>query len=349
MQNYFVPHFPLNSLVHCSFSFFCVSFFFRIYPQLPPQKSVIVTYVLWLFGGIFGAHHLYLGNDLQAFIWWTTLGGYFGMGWIGEAFRIPEMVREANEDPGFVERFVYQLRTTPKPPFSTSRFLFAIMVGYLWAQLFMVAIPQDKFAGIDWSYLHWLVPFIGALGMRLAFCCFSPLRPSHLTCISISGIYMVGNLGREKGVFWHCLIAAYITYPIRYIIYDESYWLSITLVVSALAFDHWSKEFDRQPRKRRSLKKRFFLLSTGLCIYLSVWLAFFYFNGKVSDGEGDEIPVHEAITNFFASSWWTDIKQTVSDIYTYAQHHGWYEIYKQIIESLDVDGEQKAYKVRLNV
>lgn len=151
-----------------SFFFFCeFSFGHRIYPQLPPQKSVWVTYVLWLFGGIFGAHHLYLGNDLQAFIWWTTLGGYFGMGWIGEAFRIPEMVREANEDPGFVERFVYQLRTTPKPPFSTSRFLFAIMVGYLWAQLFMVAIPQDKFGGIDWSYLHWLVPFVGALGTHV--------------------------------------------------------------------------------------------------------------------------------------------------------------------------------------
>lgn len=180
------------------------------------------------------------------------------------------------------------------------------------------------------------------------FALFFRLCPSHLLCISISGIYMVGNLGREKGVFWHCLLAAYITYPIRYIIYDESYWLSITLVVSALAFDHWSKEFDRAPRKRRSLKKRFFLLSTGLCIYLSVWLAFFYFNGKVSDGEGDEIPVHEAIHNFFASSWWTDIKQTVFDIYQYAQHHGWYEIYKQIIESLDVDGEQKAYKVKLN-
>lgn len=158
---------------------------------------------------------------------------------------------------------------------------------------------------------------------------------------------MVGNIGRERGVLWHCLIAAYVTYPIRYVIYDESYWLTFTLVASALAFDYFSKDFDRQPRKRRSLKKRCFYLSIGICIYLSVWVAFFYFNGKISDGEGEEIPVHEALHNFFASSWWTDLKQTLSDIYTYAQHHGWYEIYKQIIESLDVDGEQKAYKVTL--
>lgn len=156
---------------------------------------------------------------------------------------------------------------------------------------------------------------------------------------------MVGNIGREKGVLWHCLLAAYLSYPIRYIIYDETYWLTITLAVSALVFDYWSKDFDREPRKKRSLKKRFLYLSVGVCIYLSVWLAFFYFNGKIPDGEGEEIPVHEALHNFFASSWWTDLKQTVFDIYQYAQHHGWYEIYKQIIESLDVDGEQKAYKV----
>lgn len=168
----------------------------------------------------------------------------------------------------------------------------------------------------------------------------------HLIFILLSaGIFMVGNLGREKGVFWHCLLAAYLTYPIRYIIYDESYWLTFTLVASALVFDYWSKDFDRAPKKRRSLKKRFFYLSVGVCIYLSVWVAFFYFNGKISDGDGEEIPVHEALHNFFASSWWTDMKQTLYDIYQYAQHHGWYEIYKQIIESLDVDGEQKAYKV----
>lgn len=135
-------------------------------PDPPPQKSVCVTYLLWLVGGLFGAHHLYLGNDLHAFIWWTTLGGYFGMGWIGEAFRIPEMVREANQDPGYVERYVHMLRTTPKPSFSTSKFLFAIVVGYLYAQLFMAAIPQDAFFGIDWTYLHWLIPFVGALGKQ---------------------------------------------------------------------------------------------------------------------------------------------------------------------------------------
>lgn len=138
--------------------------FFRIYPQLPPQKSIFITYLLWLFGGFFGLHHLYLGNDLQAFIWWATIGGYFGIAWIGEIFKIPEMVRDANEDPAFIEKYVNVLRLYRKPQFSTSRFLFGIMVGYLWAQLFILAIPQEKFGGIDWGYLHWFVPLVGSLG-----------------------------------------------------------------------------------------------------------------------------------------------------------------------------------------
>lgn len=133
---------------------------------MPPQKSVFIAYFLWLFGGLFGAHHFYLGNDLQAFIWCTTIGGYFGIAWFGEIFKIPEMVRDANDDPAFMAKFDNVLRVYPKPTFSTSRFLFGIMVGYLWSQLFLLAIPQDKFGGIDWSYLHWFVPFIGALGIN---------------------------------------------------------------------------------------------------------------------------------------------------------------------------------------
>lgn len=101
---------------------------------------------------------------MQAFLWWSTLGGYFGIGWLFEIFRIPEMVRDVNEDPAFIQKFVEELRTYRTPPFSTSRFLFAVMVGYLWAQLVLLAIPQENFGGIDCSYLHWFVPLAGAFG-----------------------------------------------------------------------------------------------------------------------------------------------------------------------------------------
>lgn len=55
--------------------------------------------------------------------------------------------------------------------------------------------------------------------------------------------------------------------------------------------------------------------------------------------------MHEALYNFLKSPWWTDLKQTLHDTYQFAKHHGWAEVWKQIVDSMDVDGEQNAYKV----
>lgn len=51
-----------------------------------------------------------------------------------------------------------------QPPFSGSRFVSAIMVGYLWGQLVMFAIPEDNFGDIDWRFLNWLIPAAIGLG-----------------------------------------------------------------------------------------------------------------------------------------------------------------------------------------
>lgn len=59
-------------------------------------------------------------------------------------------------------------------------------------------------------------------------------------------------------------------------------------------------------------------------VYLSIWGSYLYFNGKVTDSNGDEVPVHEALHHFFTSPWWTDLKQSLYDTYQFAQHHGWY-------------------------
>jgi DnaJ homolog subfamily C member 22 len=84
------------------------------------------------------------------------LGGYFGVGWLTEIYTLPGIVRDANEDPKFIKEFIEKLRSFKKPQFSTNRFLGAIMVGYLWGQVAMIAIPEEDLGGINWSYLHWV-------------------------------------------------------------------------------------------------------------------------------------------------------------------------------------------------
>ena len=41
------------------------------------QKSLFITYLLWLIGGWIGLHHFYLRRDKQAF-WGVCLLGKFG-------------------------------------------------------------------------------------------------------------------------------------------------------------------------------------------------------------------------------------------------------------------------------
>ncbi|EDW46209.1 GM13353 [Drosophila sechellia] len=179
---------------------------------LPPQKSVVIAYLCWLFGGIFGLHHLYLHRDRHAFIWWCTLGGYMGIGWMGELFLIPEYVRDANEDPKFVKMFVAKLQAYPKPPYSSKRFVGQVMIGHLFGQVCSMAIPETLVVGWDLSFLHWAIPLFVSLG-----------------------VWLVGNIWPGAGcMVGTALLAAYLAYPARYLIYDETY--------SVLA--HWSPAYS---------------------------------------------------------------------------------------------------------
>lgn len=90
------------------------------------------------------------------------------MGWTHDLFRMPELVREANDDPKFIEKFKENIRKNQRPPFSTNKFLGQIMISYLWCQVALMAIPEDDFHGVSFNFLHWLIPAVVALGNQLS-------------------------------------------------------------------------------------------------------------------------------------------------------------------------------------
>lgn len=78
-----------------------------------PKKSVFVAYLLWLFGGLFGLHHYYLGRDRHGFVWWTTLGG-LGVGWLGEVLKVRTYVLDANEDHKYMTELISKMQRNSK-------------------------------------------------------------------------------------------------------------------------------------------------------------------------------------------------------------------------------------------
>lgn len=83
-------------------------------------KSSSVTYFLWMFGGLIGLHHFYLGRDRHAFIWWATLGGCCGLGWFRDMWRIGDYVDCANEEAAYMHEMDYKMKKD-KPPFNEIR------------------------------------------------------------------------------------------------------------------------------------------------------------------------------------------------------------------------------------
>jgi len=82
--------------------------------------------------------------------------------------------------------------------------------------------------------------------------------------------------------------------------------------------------------------------------FIALWVSYFYFNAKLTDSNGDEVPVHDAIHHFFTSPWWLDLWQSLKDVWVFAQHHGWYETWKQVIDLSDPHGEINAHKVNFH-
>lgn len=62
--------------------------------QTPRTHSVLLGYLLWIFGFI-GIHRFYYGKQVTGAIWFFTLGLLF-VGWIIDLFLIPSMERETH-------------------------------------------------------------------------------------------------------------------------------------------------------------------------------------------------------------------------------------------------------------
>lgn len=112
-----------------------------------------------------------------------------------------------------------------------------------------------------------------------------------LLCLSFM---FLSNVWYFPGSGWWALITAYVSYPLaKAYIYDETIMITAVTLVSALAFDSLSKEWRRKPRERKSILKRTTIFLTCCFIYLSLWCCYLYFNGKITDSEGNCIYHHQ--------------------------------------------------------
>lgn len=59
------------------------------------MKSILLAYLCWLFGGLFGLHKFYLGRPFMGLFYFFTAGGFL-IGWAVDFFTLPRQVQIAN-------------------------------------------------------------------------------------------------------------------------------------------------------------------------------------------------------------------------------------------------------------
>lgn len=161
-------------------------------PVLARMASLCVAYLLWAVGGWLGLHHLYLGRDRQALVWWCLPGGYFGLGWARDLWRMPEYVREANRELGWLELQEEKMKGAEQPPWKMARWGGMLVVGNMLGMLPGMAVPgPEELGGTDLKLLGTLLT---PLGCAL-------------------GIWLVGNIGRWQGGLGRPLLGCYLTLP----------------------------------------------------------------------------------------------------------------------------------------
>jgi len=278
-------------------------------------KSVFLTYIFWAVGGWFGLHHFYLGRDSQAFIWWTLVGGYGGVGLFVDFFRIPRYVEEASFSEGYIAKFLEYIKEKPKPPFSLYRFIGQVAFGNLLSWVTFAAIPEQLIMGISLWWFVVLVPLGSALG-----------------------VYIVGNVGREEGSIRNALLASYFTLPFYTMENPKYYWSS---VLAALAFRTQVK-WRRTPPKKKGLCKRVLVLSACGCLYLSLWTSFLYFNMVITNEHGETIHLRDAISNLLKSPMFMELRQSLYNLWQFYRLHGFPTLYNEFMKKLDPFGESNA-------
>lgn len=59
------------------------------------MKSILISYLLWFFGGPLGLYKFYLGRPFMGLFYVFTCGGFF-LGWLSDLFTLPRQVQWAN-------------------------------------------------------------------------------------------------------------------------------------------------------------------------------------------------------------------------------------------------------------
>ncbi|KAI8737344.1 dnaJ subfamily C member 22 [Biomphalaria glabrata] len=295
------------------------------------MASLSVTYILWLFFGWLGIHHLYLGRRNHAIVWFATLGGGFGIGWLRDLWRIPSYVEWATASGDFQRRYLLRMSLKKYPSCSIFRLLGFFFMGFLAALVFSGVIPN--YSEDDWlsNPLYYLI---------CRWC--SKLL---YVCGAILGVYLVANIGEIRCSLRQPFMGCLFSLPWVFI-GDGN--VTMAPLLAGLSTKFKGLQWQQVEHVSKDDKTKFIFDITGYCLASITWIFLIfiglYFNATVVVDD-ERIPLRLALSNFLKSDVWIRTKDSLYQLYKIYSHAGWKRMYSDAKHLFDLSGEGNAYRL----
>lgn len=153
---------------------------------------------------------------------------------------------------------------------------------------------------------------------------------------------MVANEKPCRASFYWPLVGALCGIP--WLIYDSGS-IHYSSILAAIFVNWKGVQWNPEVGNNRPFCRRFLCLVFCCLLYSTMWGVAIYQTASITTKDGEEIPLREAIPNFFNSPAWAEMKESLKQLYKFYQVHGFERLWEEFVEKLDPAGEAHAYKV----
>lgn len=157
---------------------------------------------------------------------------------------------------------------------------------------------------------------------------------------------MVANEKPCRASYYWPLVGALCGIP--WLIYDSGS-IHYSSILAALFVNWKGVQWNPEVGNNRPFCKRFLCLVVCCLLYSTMWGVAIYQTASITTKDGEEIPLREAIPNFFNSPAWAEMKESLMQLYKFYQVHGFERLWEEFVEKIDPTGEAHAYKVELKI
>mmetsp|Transcript_20226 Transcript_20226/g.40328 ORF Transcript_20226/g.40328 Transcript_20226/m.40328 type:complete len:378 (-) Transcript_20226:243-1376(-) len=311
------------------------------------MKSVLIAYILWLFGGVFGWHHAYLNRTTTAVAYFFSFGG-LGVSFFLDIFCIPAYVREANaiHNIEYLQLISVYQKNNRAPALGFKSFAQQFTSGLSMSFLMSCLAPKGSPDVLIWT--------LEAVGTAFGVCYGTFGSVSKHTKTSLLKILVAAMLVKLV------IVSSFLNLRISFESVEYSV-VSLTCVFGCYITYCLTRDWDFRaddviqelesgvPKKTKRGGNGFRRYCALILVMGSIFSTGLIQHGVINSvhkvtGEPVQYTVREAFIHIIRSPAFTEFSSTIKYLYGQVRSEGFAAGWELIKESLDPSGQKRAYK-----